>query len=71
MHRSKLLAQIAGIVRPGREDARSACEHAHQSEASEANLDLAEQLGQARGQERTPPPATDSPVALVQARLAQ
>jgi tetratricopeptide (TPR) repeat protein len=44
---------------------------AHQSEASEANLDLAEQLWQARRQECTPPPATDSPLALVLARLAQ
>ena len=44
---------------------------AHQSEAFESNLDLAEQLWQARRQECTPPPATDTPLALVLAKLAQ
>jgi len=44
---------------------------AYQSEESEANLDLAEQLWQARRQECTPPPRADSPLALVLARLAQ
>jgi tetratricopeptide (TPR) repeat protein len=44
---------------------------AHQSEAAESNLDLAEQLWQARRKECKPPPATDSPLALVLARLAQ
>jgi tetratricopeptide (TPR) repeat protein len=44
---------------------------AHQSEALESNLDLAERLWQVRRQECTPPPATDSPLALVMARLAQ
>lgn len=43
----------------------------HQSEASESNLDLAEQLWQVRRQECTPVPAADSPLALVLARLAQ
>lgn len=42
-----------------------------QSEVSESNLDLAEQLWQARRRECQPPPATDSPLALVMARLAQ
>ena len=44
---------------------------AHQSEVSESNLDLAEQLWQARKKECKSPPATDSPLALVLARLAQ
>ena len=44
---------------------------AHQSEVSESNLDLAEQLWQARKKECKSPPAADSPLALVLARLAQ
>jgi tetratricopeptide (TPR) repeat protein len=44
---------------------------AHQGEAAESNLDLAEQLWQARRKDCRLPPAADSPLALVQARLAQ
>jgi hypothetical protein len=44
---------------------------AHQSEASESNLDLAEQLWQARKKECKSPPAANTPLALVLARLAQ
>jgi len=44
---------------------------AHQGEVSEQNLDIAEQLWRARKKECKPPPATDSPLALVLARLAQ
>jgi tetratricopeptide (TPR) repeat protein len=44
---------------------------AHQTEVSESNLDLAEQLWQARKKECKSPPAADSPLALVLARLAQ
>jgi tetratricopeptide (TPR) repeat protein len=44
---------------------------ARQSEASESNLDLAERLWQARRKECAAPPATDSPLALVLARIAQ
>jgi tetratricopeptide (TPR) repeat protein len=43
----------------------------HRSEASESNLELAEQLWQARKRECKSPPDTDSPLALVLARLAQ
>jgi tetratricopeptide (TPR) repeat protein len=43
----------------------------HQSELSESNLDLAERLWQARKRECSSPAATDSPVALVLAKLAQ
>ncbi|PYT31248.1 MAG: hypothetical protein DMG58_12695 [Acidobacteria bacterium] len=43
---------------------------AHESEVSESNLDLAEQLWQARKGCKSPP-AVDSPLALVLARLAQ
>lgn len=46
---------------------RAACE----AEASESNLDLAEQLWQAGRKECVPPPVADSPLALVLARLAQ
>jgi tetratricopeptide (TPR) repeat protein len=41
------------------------------SDAAESNLDLAERLWQARRKECQPPPDTDSPLALVLARLAQ
>ena len=44
---------------------------AHQNEVSESNLDLAEQLWQARKKECKSPPATDGPLALVLAKLAQ
>ncbi len=44
---------------------------AHQMEASESNLDLAEQLWQVRRKDCKPSPAADSPLALVLAKLAQ
>jgi tetratricopeptide (TPR) repeat protein len=44
---------------------------AHQSEVSESNLDLAEQLWQTRKKECKSPPPADSSLALVMARLAQ
>jgi tetratricopeptide (TPR) repeat protein len=44
---------------------------AHQGESFESNLDLAEQLWQARRKECKSPPATESPLALVLAKLAQ
>jgi Tfp pilus assembly protein PilF len=44
---------------------------AHQREAAESNLDLAEQLSQARRKDCKLPPAAGSPLALVLARLAQ
>ena len=44
---------------------------ARQSEFSESNLDLAEQLWQARKKECKSPPVADSPLALVLARIAQ
>jgi tetratricopeptide (TPR) repeat protein len=46
----------------------SAAQH---SEVAESDLDLAEQLWQARKKECKSPPAVDSPLALVLARLAQ
>jgi len=42
-----------------------------QAEVSEANLDLSEQLWQARKRECKTPPATESALALVLAKLAQ
>ncbi|MEO8028875.1 MAG: tetratricopeptide repeat protein [Bryobacteraceae bacterium] len=44
---------------------------ASQAEAAESNLDVAEQLWQARKKDCKTPPPTDSPLALVLARLAQ
>jgi len=44
---------------------------AHESDVAESNLDLSEQLWQLRRRECQPPPAPDSPLALVMARLAQ
>lgn len=44
---------------------------AHESEVSESDLDLAEQLWQARRKECKSPPAMESPLTLVLARLAQ
>ncbi|MBZ5623366.1 MAG: tetratricopeptide repeat protein [Acidobacteriia bacterium] len=44
---------------------------AHQNEESESNVDLAEQLWQARKKECKAPLASDSPLALVLAKLAQ
>jgi len=44
---------------------------AHQSDVSESDLDLAEQLWQARKKECKTPPVTDSSLGLVLARLAQ
>jgi tetratricopeptide (TPR) repeat protein len=43
----------------------------HQSEVSESNLDLAEQLWHARKKECVSPPGAESPLALVLARLAR
>ena len=43
----------------------------HQIEISESNLDLAERLWQVRKKECKSPPSTDSPLALVLARLGQ
>ena len=44
---------------------------AHQSATAESNLDLAEQLWQFRGKDCNQPPVKDSPLALVQDRLAR
>jgi tetratricopeptide (TPR) repeat protein len=44
---------------------------AHKSDVSESDLDLAEQIWQARKRECKSPPAVDSPLALALARLAQ
>ena len=43
----------------------------HQGEVAEQNLDLAEQIWQARKKECKAAPDADSPLALVMARLAQ
>ena len=72
MHRSQSSPDIAGIARQGGERAESSREPASaKAEVSESNLDLAEQLWQVRKKECKSPLAVDTPLALVQARLAQ
>jgi len=64
-------SQLQGLLDQAGKTLAAHVSAAHQSEASESNLDLAEQLWQVRRQECTPVPALDSPLALVLARLAQ
>jgi tetratricopeptide (TPR) repeat protein len=63
--------QLQEMLDQGRKALEARVSAAHQSEVAENNLDLAEQLWQAGRKECTPPPAADSPLALVLARLAQ
>ena len=64
-------AELQGLLDEAAKALKAHVSAAHQSEVSEANLDLAEQLWQARKKECKSPPAADSPLALVLARLAQ
>jgi tetratricopeptide (TPR) repeat protein len=63
--------QLQGLLDQAGKALEARVSAARQGEASESNLDLAEQLWQIRRQECTPLPATDSPLALVLARLSQ
>lgn len=59
------------LTAKAREAADARVRPARYAEVAEANLDVAEQLWQARRKECTLPLASDSPLALVLARLAQ
>lgn len=63
--------QLRGLLDEAARALKAHVSAAHQSEVSESNLDLAEQLWQARKKECKSPPPADSPLALVLARLAQ
>jgi hypothetical protein len=62
--------ELRGLLGQAGKALKARVSAARQSEVSESNLDLAEHLWQARGKECKPSPATDSPLALVLARLA-
>lgn len=63
--------EVQGLFDQGEKALKTHVSAARQSEVSESNLDLAEQLWQARKKECKSPPASDNPLALVLARLAQ
>ncbi len=63
--------ELQGLLDKADKTLRADVSAAHESEFSESNLDLAEQLWQARKKECKSPPAVDSPLALVLARLSQ
>jgi tetratricopeptide (TPR) repeat protein len=62
--------ELQGLLDMAAKALKARVSAARQSDASESNLDLAEQLW-ARRKECKPPPATDSPLALVLARIVQ
>jgi tetratricopeptide (TPR) repeat protein len=64
-------AEVQGLLDEAGKALKAHVSAVQQSEASESNLDLAEELWQARKQECKSPPATDGPLGLVMARLAQ
>ena len=63
--------ELQGLLDEAAKALKAHVSAAHQSEVADSNLDLAEQLWQARKKECKSPPAADSPLALVLARLAQ
>lgn len=63
--------ELQGLLDEAAKALKAHVSAAHQSEVADSNLDLAEQLWQARKKECKSPPAADSPLALVMARLAQ
>jgi Flp pilus assembly protein TadD len=63
--------ELRGLIEKAGKALKAHVSAARQGEAFEANLDLAEQLWQARKKECNSPPATDTPLELVLARLAQ
>jgi tetratricopeptide (TPR) repeat protein len=64
-------SELPGLIEAAHQVLKAHVRATRQSEASDSNLDLAEKLWKALGKECKPPPATDSPLALVMARLAQ
>jgi tetratricopeptide (TPR) repeat protein len=63
--------ELQGLLEKAGNTLKAHVSATHHSEVSESNVDLAEQLWQARKRECKSPPAVDSPLALVLARLAQ
>jgi tetratricopeptide (TPR) repeat protein len=63
--------ELQGLFDQGEKALKTHVSAASQSEVSESNLDLAEQLWQARKIDCKSQPAADSPLALVLARLAR
>ena len=63
--------ELQGLLDTAAKALKAHVRAARQAVASESNLDLAEQLWQARRKECKPPPATDNPLALVLARIVQ
>jgi tetratricopeptide (TPR) repeat protein len=63
--------ELRGIFDKAEKALKAHVSAVRQIESSESNLDLAEQLWQVGKKECTSPPATDSPLALVLARLGQ
>ena len=64
-------SELQTLIDEGGQALKAHVSAGHQDDVFESNLDLAEQLWQARKKECKSPPATDSPLALVLARLAQ
>ncbi|HYW48774.1 MAG TPA: tetratricopeptide repeat protein [Bryobacteraceae bacterium] len=64
-------AELRALLDKAGEALKAHVSAARYGEAAERNLDLAEQIWQARQKECKPPPDADSPLALVLARLAQ
>jgi len=64
-------AELQGLLDKAKEALSAHVNAAHESDATESNLDIAVQLWQARKRECKSPPTEDSPLALVLARLAQ
>ncbi len=63
--------ELQGLLDKAGKELKAPVSRVRQSEVSESNLDLAEQLWQARKKECKPPAAADTPLALVLARLAR
>jgi tetratricopeptide (TPR) repeat protein len=63
--------ELRGLFDSAAQALKARVSASRQSEVSESNLDLAEQLLQAGKKECKSPPGVDSPLALVLARIAQ
>jgi len=63
--------ELQGLLDSAAKAVKAHVTASRQSEAAESNLDLAEQLWQARKKGCKSPPTADSPLALVLARLSQ
>ena len=63
--------ELEGLLDKAAKELKAPVSRVRQSEVSESNLDLAEQLWQARKKACKSPPAADTPLALVLAKLAR